>query len=227
MWTRLLHSVTALPLGGRPIAVYTDSLADGWRMDGHIRRTFIAPNTSETVASSDIQLNPRDANQAYQGDAALAVVTGYIGPIGGPESDIWQLNFHASEPVRHYRSLRFAFHSGTSTPPRSFPAYYIFVNDRHYSAVSRSADPLAAFISQTVILDGDSPQWHVLEVPLNYPGLGPIESFGLVFTWTGTFYLDEIELLPADRPADTAVRETHENCPLFAHPGAEFPQPVQ
>ena len=51
----------------------------------------------------------------------------------------------------------------------------------------------------------------MVELPLNVPGLeGPIKSISFTSFSTGTFYLDEIRLLPTTRSSsNTAVLEEH------------------
>ncbi len=206
MWTRLVHPVQVLPtdLPTQPFPVYQDGLALGWELDAFVDHgDFRLRDYESEDGRAAIEL--RSTGQVFRGSAALAVQVDSLATPDGPEFEVFRLHFRPLEPVeQQYRGLRFAFHSGTSQSV-GFPFLSVYLNGR--TIVGLTLNP--AFPLSRFLLDESIQGWQVVEVPLDYPGLeGPIESIEITGWLQGTFYLDEIELLPRPRsPTITAVAE--------------------
>lgn len=211
MWTRLVHPVQVLPtdLPTQPFPVYRDDLALGWELDAFVDHgDFRLRDYESDDGRTAIEL--RSTDQVFRGSAALAVQVDSLAPPDGPEFEVFRLHFRPPEPVeQQYGGLRFAFHSGTSQSV-VLPFLSVYLNGRTIVglALSPVTTPLSRFL-----LDESIHEWQVVEVPLDYPGLeGPIESIEMTGWLQGTFYLDEIELLPLPRaPSVTAVQESRES----------------
>ncbi len=215
VWTLLVHPIHVVPIDRPtgPQPVYVDDLAPGWQIDTHIEHWDTTTPEIEVIQDGRVAVAPRSRIPAFRGQAALAVHVDSLTPVTGSSLELWRLSFSPPEPIEHYRTLRFAFHPGTARPV-ILPPLHLFVNDRHVTMVLLSTEPVWAAWSR-MILDIGVRQWHVVELPLDFPGLeGPIESISFAGVLAGTFYLDEIELLPdaVEEPwRVTAVQEVRES----------------
>lgn len=212
-WTLLAHPVYVIPrdLPIAPLSVYGDELAPDWQLEAHIEHWDETRPEIEVLHNDQVSLGLRSETPVFGGQSALAVQVESLVPLTRSQVEFWRLSWRPPEPVAHYRTLRFAFHPGTSQPV-VFPVLYIFVNGRHLTTVVLSPHPSVALFSRTV-LDMSVQAWHVVELPLDYPGLeAPIESISITGLLEGTFYLDDIQLLPGVRPpSTTAVQETRDS----------------
>jgi len=212
-WTQLVHPIQVGPRDppDGPLPIYVDDLASGWRIEPSINFWDVQKAVAlEVIQDGRVALEPRSERPVFRGQAALAVQVDSLLPVAGSQLEVWQLTFRAPEPVAHYRTLRFAFHPGTAQPV-FLPQMAVWVNGRHLSHLVLSPEPFWAYVSRTV-LDINDQAWHVVELPLDVPGFeAPIESISLTGFLAGTFYLDEIQLLPEARSASaTAIVETHD-----------------
>ena len=210
MWTRLVHPIQVIPrdLPSEPLSVYQDDLAPGWELEAFVDHADLRLPDYESDGRAVFEL--RSTHQVFRGNAALAVQVDSLATPEGPEFEVFRLHFRPPEPVgQQYRGMKFAFHSG-SAQCVGFPLISLFLNGRH--VVSLATNPWFTPFTR-FLLDESIREWQVVEVPLDYPGLeGPIESIEITGWLQGTFYLDEIELLPRPRsPSVTAVQESRES----------------
>ena len=209
MWTRLVHPIQVLPtnLPTEPLSLYRDDLAPGWELEAFVDHADFRLRDYESDDGRTV-FELRSTHQVFRGNAALAVQVDSLAPPDGPEFEVFRLHFRPPEPVgQQYRGMKFAFHSG-SAQSVGFPLISLYLNGRHIVSLSTNL----GFPFTRYLLDESIREWQVVEVPLDYPGLeGPIESIEITGWLQGTFYLDEIELLPRPRsPSVTAVLETRE-----------------
>ena len=177
-----------------PQNVYADDLAPGWRVDAHIEEWNYTVREI-TVVDDRVVLSPSSGSPAFRGQDALAVYVPSLAPFSGPAGEVSRIIFRPPEPVEHYKTLRFAFHPGSSETV-IIPIMFVFVNGRHLASAVLSPHPRWAHVSRTVF-DMSNREWHVIEFPLDFPELNdPIESIEIATFLQGTFYLDEIQLLP-------------------------------
>ena len=218
-WTRLVHPIDVLPADPptEDFPIYTDDLNPNWQIEAHALGWDFSMPEIVVLQGGGVTVESSSRNLTYRGQAALAVHVDTLTPIAEPPFgqpfEVWQLSLRTSDPVEHYKSLRFAFHPGTAEV--AFARFIsVFINGRHLSTVI--LNPALAFASQTA-LDVSVREWHVVELPLDFPGVQePIESisftgFGFV---SGTFHFDEISLLPGTISGPgrvTSVQEERES----------------
>ena len=139
--------------------------------------------------SGGIDLLAADSkNPAFAGEtvAALAVTNPSI--LG------WRLTLTPDEPIAGpYQALRFAYRPGSGATELS-----------RFTATLRPGKGIP--LDETLI-DPSLDEWQVVEIPIERFDLPrPIESIISGFG-AGAFYLDDLRLLTASRPAETAVHE--------------------
>ena len=213
-WTQLVHIIEVQPEPlPPPLRVYADDLAPGWQVEGVIRDLNLDLPQDTELRGGRVRLEPGSEPVAFQGQTALAVQVDSLVPTDPNFTrwEQWRVTLRPPEPVAHYQTLRFAFHPG-SAQVVVLPLMLVFVNGRHITDVWLSTDPVWAQLRRTPLaLDASRPAWHVVDVPLNVPGVRgqPIESISIEGFLQGTFYFDQIELLPEGRAASamTAVVE--------------------
>ena len=164
-----------------------------------------------TVLESDrTHVGPESSSPVFRGRSALAVTVDSLAPLGLTHFEQTRLTFRPSTPVEHYKTLRFAWHPGTSQVA-VFPLLEVFVNGRQLSSLSLTTAEFWNHLSHNVA-DIENREWIVVELPLDFPALDePVESISVTNWLVGTFYLDEISLLPGKIVGPgrvTAVQET-------------------
>ena len=209
VWTQLAHPIQVAPRNRPtgPLPVFMDDLAPGWQVEAHVEHLDEMAAEIKVIEDGRAAVAPRSGSPVFRGQAALAVQVDSLAPAAGSLVEVFRLSFRSSEPAEHYRTLRFAFHPGTAQVV-IFPLLYLFVNDVHLSTLLLSSHPAWSSVSRTAV-DMGIQEWHVVEVPLESLRLEePIESISFGGMLSGTFYLDEIQLLPTLRPRSaTAVLE--------------------
>jgi hypothetical protein len=119
------------------------------------------------------------------------------------QAQAFTLEYLPKVPVQApgYHALRFAFHPGDSEAGAR-PAFGVMLNGDSPSMVS-------LVDGDEVAIDMTRRQWQVVEIPLArfYRLDGPIVSLRLLGNLRGTFYLDDMRLVAAPLPAQTAVLE--------------------
>ena len=209
-WTQLVHLVEVPPSDPPTMSedLFVGGLAPGWQLQAQIQLwDTLEPETEVFVDDSRVRTITPPGRSEFQ--TALAVQVDSLLPGGaGSQFEAWRVSFRAAKPVQHYKTLRFAFHPGT-TQSLLLPVLPVFVNGRHLTGLAHP-DPAWDWYSRTR-LDERVREWHVVEIPLGVPGLeGPIESISIIGQSKGTFYFDDIQLLPERRPNSvTAVLEEH------------------
>ena len=139
----------------------------------------------------------------YEGKAAGA----FLGKEG---SSGWVMVFKSEVrvPVPGYRALRFAFRPGDIVLPsqnyfivRLEPGRGVFLLDSRYNDRRYRVD-------DGVWVDMDRKEWQVIEIPLEAFDLkGPIESVQFSGKFTGTFYLDDIQIVAAETPSTVLMED--------------------
>lgn len=209
VWTQLVHPIQVVPRDRPevPLSVFADGLAPGWQVEGHVDGYDTTTPEVELIQDGRVGVE-HSSSPVFRGQTALAVQVDSLA-FAWSTFETFRLSFRTPEPEEHYRALHFAFHPGTAEVV-VIPIINVFINDRHLSSLSLTSDPAFGFVSRTVV-DLDIREWQVVELPLDFPGLeGPIESIALAGWLAGTFYLDEVQLLPDLRPPSaTAVLEEH------------------
>ncbi len=224
-WTQLVHPIEVVPMGPiEPVSLYGEGT--DWEIGGHVEIWDALVPEIEVLQDGRVKVASSSAGPVFRGRTALAVEVGSLAVV---PTEAWRVSFRASTPVANYRTLRLAFHPGTAQPD-DIPILQVFVNGLHLSTALLNPEPIFPFINfmTRTVLDMRFPAWNVIEFPLNFPGLeGPIESVSLVGGFTGTFYFDEIQLLPEARPAlATSVIETHNSpVPESFELAQSFPNP--
>ena len=147
-------------------------------------------NNWQVRGSGGIELLAADSkNPAFAGEtvAALAVTNPSI--LG------WRLTLTPDEPIAGpYQALRFAYRPGSGATELS-----------RFTATLRPGKGIP--LDETLI-DPSLDEWQVVEIPIERFDLPrPIESIIFSGFGSGAFYLDDLRLLTASRPAETAVHE--------------------
>ena len=134
----------------------------------------------------------RTASVVYTGSRAAAFQTreSFAG---------WSVNFQTEAPVRPLGYiLHFAFHPGDVVPSDS-PRFTVAVNRKGTVDLLGEAQ-----------VDLQRAAWQVVEIPLDDLAFqGPVESIVFAGSFGGTFYLDDVRLVPLPAPLITAVLEEH------------------
>jgi len=156
-----------------------------------------ATGTWQVSDPEGLQLNEQESTIVHEGNSALSVE----GRREFPSTDPWAFSFHPAKPVDSggYRTLRFAFHPGDVTS-WGYGAAWIYVNGN-----SARLELLHSPFGSRLL--GGINKWLPVEIPLEVFHLeGPIEAIHFAGELQGTFYLDDIRLIPADPPpTSTAV----------------------
>ena len=146
----------------------------------------------QATTSNNVTLDPQATAQVFAGNTSLGVQA---------SSNSFALRFLPPEPVEGFGyTLRFAFHPGEATGG-SLPSFKLAL---------RGKDVLTAVTKKLngVNVDLEKKEWQVAEVPLQEMFLGePARTIELSGTLKGTFYLDDIRLVPQAAPQPTAVEE--------------------
>ena len=157
------------------LEIFWEEVAEGW-----------------SVGSDEASVHPQEMG----GRTVLALET----------SAFWKMDCLPPEPVSPagYSHLRFAFHPGNATAPRS-ASFAVNFNNVGVKLLGRRT-------LTDVGIDMEINDWQVVDVPLDslqgFEGL--IESIRFSGNLEGTFYLDDIRLVAATpSSSSTAVLEQH------------------
>ncbi|NKB69758.1 MAG: T9SS type A sorting domain-containing protein [Candidatus Latescibacteria bacterium] len=160
--------------------LFGDALSAPWILD--TTRRLVADSTASVPA--------------YRGAAALG-----LHGVGG----IWGMAFELNQPISPvgYDALRFAFHPGdVSATEHSF-----FILDS--VGESRLTIELVELLEEAW-LDLAVKEWQVVEIDLDVFRGVDIESILFRGNLEGTFHLDDVRLVAAERAPQTAVVEGHQ-----------------
>ena len=174
---------SAWPQGDRPL--FADAIDGAW----------------QTSDPEGLVLNPQEAEIVYEGDSSLAL-DGRIDFPEGLNKGPWVASYRLAESVDSggYQTLRFAFHPGNAAL-WSIGVLRVSLN----LSTSRTVPLFTPFLQRVSFA---RKEWQVVEIPLQTFHLeGPIESIQFGGELQGTFYLDDIRLIPDDPPANTSVLE--------------------
>lgn len=164
----------------KEIPLFTDGLAPEW----------------QTLTSGSLTLDPQAIAQVFQGSYSLGV-----------KGNGFTLRFLPPEPFDGLGyTLHFAFHPGDAKGGSS-PTFNV---------VLTGSEPSINLVTE--LIGGDlegagvdlaKQEWQVVEVPLSKMNLGePAQAIKLMGTLNGTFYLEDIRLVPqVPPPQPTAVLE--------------------
>ena len=147
----------------------------------------------EAVERGVESLAPAQTDVVYTGSAACAVQ--------GKESFAgWSVALQPADPVYHfdYELLHFALHPGD-----------LALSGSERFTVGMVPGSAVGLLDR---VDVEKKEWQLVEIPLSDFGLdGPVESVKFAGDFAGTFYLDDLVLIPVQSPAPaaTAVLEEH------------------
>jgi hypothetical protein len=138
------------------------------------------------------RVDPAATAVVYQGQKALAVLnTGMWRVVFEPEANLYRIG---------YRALRLALRPGE------------MAGDELLLWVNGQPVGLVPGVPGGTRIDPADKSWQVVEIPLGNLDLEPMESItsvALSGNAKGTFYLDEVYLVPASLPTPTAVLEAY------------------
>ncbi|MBI2503069.1 MAG: T9SS type A sorting domain-containing protein [Candidatus Latescibacteria bacterium] len=151
----------------------------------------------QTTTSNSVTLDPQATTQVFAGNTSLGVQA---------SGNSFALRFLPSEPLDSFGyTLRFAFHPGEATGG-SLPSFRLVLKGVSPD-LSRTLKLIGGGLAG-VEIDLEKKEWQVIEVPLQEMFLGePAQSIELLGSLKGTFYLDDVRLMPQAAPVATAVAE--------------------
>ena len=180
--TTLVEKIDVLPATWPDVEkpLFTDAVAGTWQVEDPAR----------------LALDSQSRTEVFEGESALELES-LVSFSFFSALTPWGATFRLADPVDSggYRALRFAFHGGNSSLWQ-FGGVWMYVNQNLVGAVS---------IHRRISLEKS---WQEVEIPLEEFRLqGPIESIHFGGEFEGTFYIDDIRLIPAPPPTPTAVVE--------------------
>ncbi len=206
-WSRTMLPLTVAPAADLIIA--DDALAAGWQ-NNHSR--------AESAFSAD--------GPVYNGDRAIALTVHRE-----PSNPRWRIEFTPPEPISllGYASLRFALHPGNVNLPESAASFALSLGQSFDLLNGRRLDVTQKMIFPSVVVDMDRPQWQVVELPLDgFIADRPLRRLRLIGNFEGTFYIDDVRLVPMrpDSAPNTAVLEERQSTfPASFSLAQNFPNP--
>ena len=181
---RFLYSIALQVWPGSPLPILSEDLAPGWTATPfNVRQLTLAQ--SEVVA---------------EGSTACALQT-------RASAAGWGLTLKPETPISlfGYTHLQLAFHPGDLAPGERDRLRMSVVGVNQLQVQVRGA---AVDLLSGDWVDWQQSGWQQLEIPLALFEMdADLTELTLAGTLGGTFYLDEIRLVPASLPAPTAVRE--------------------
>ena len=150
----------------------------------------------QTVGSSVAAFDPRATTSVFEGHTSLAVQ---------PKRSITlpYLTWSPADAAFGYRLLHLAFQPGELDEAGDPPTLNVRIKD----AVSEEITIVPLLSVEEAPLDLDNPAWQTVEIPL---GDRPVQSIAIEGNLKGTFYLDDIRLVP-ENLVPTAVAEQRQN----------------
>ncbi|MEW6750717.1 MAG: ASPIC/UnbV domain-containing protein, partial [Candidatus Latescibacterota bacterium] len=192
-WSRATRNVVVVPAADLPIC--DEGAAPGWS----------APELVQGVA-----LEPAERRLVGRGATAVRI----------DAAGLVDLKIAALEPVEltGYQALHLSFHPGTCARSAG-SRLVVFLASSVLEILTNTYDQgaLVNLVTQRPLppgpLDLDAKEWQELEIPLGsfaYGGQSGVELVSFLrFSGSlqGSFYLDDIRLVPAPAPSITAVRD--------------------
>lgn len=172
--------------------IFDDGWNQGWT-SGVLNRTEI-----DTASTRKI----------YSGKTSLEVV-----------SNFFNMQIVATDSINHvgYESLRFVFHPGDITTIDQ-NTFFVYVNNDIRTVINLLNTP-----ARKKIIDFSKKTWQIIEIPLInfiWPEK-PIKSLHFFGKLEGTFYIDELQLIPA-KPNPLSIIWTEFPVHAFANTSKEL-----
>ena len=133
------------------------------------------------------------------------------------DNKAWQIDLRADPvvPLAGYESLRLAFLPADVTVERG-SWFFAYINDRRVSLLAEPGDSIG--------VDLGRPEWQVLRIPLRDLDLRPyLGSLRFAGRFSGSFYLDDVALVPALNTAVSASPTS--STPLASRLLPNYPNP--
>ena len=168
-----------------------------------------APEWLEPNIFLDFDLDPQATAQVFSGETSLGLQA------GGRADFVF--TWEPAAPLTSFGySLRFAFHPGdVGAPEDRPPAFQVFVSGfvSGIGATKPGSIELLDGSVEDISVDLRQQEWQVVVIPLEVvKQTNLIQSISFRGSLKGTFYLDDIRLVPQTPPqTDTAVLETHQD----------------
>jgi len=157
--------------------------------------------------ASRVEIDPQERETVFTGSEALAVRVG----------SEWWLSCQPAAPFdwTGYAALGFAFHPGDLSASAG-EELSVWVREKEVDLLSEG------------LVDLTAAKWQVVEIPFGQFDLKePIEAIDFSGDFTGSFYIDDLRLVPAKpSPGSTAVVEEHvAGLPLTSTLEQNYPNP--
>ena len=156
-----------------------------------------------------VEVNPEQQATVFQGETALEVKA----------DDAWSVTYVPETQLNTigYQTLRFAFHPGDAQ---------ISANSSLRLSVANAAVDLLTDAEAGSGINLELRDWQVVELPLEqFRRPTTIDKIVFSGNLTGTFYLDDISLVTASRPATAVEEEITSNLPEAFALDQNYPNP--